>query len=229
MIMRSIKSQMNRPGLLGYISSLIYFSYGGGIKVGLELARDRQGFDLFYGVDTFDKRYIIEHEDGQFAEASTPDKVKRIKTAISFMDGIVAMEKTTFIDFGCGKGRALIVASKFGFQKLVGIELSQHAMDVCRKNLKKLSIPCSFLNESISDINYSTISIRTKNVIIYAYNPTTLSIIAKSCNKLIHDYPCLEIFLIYSNPQGSISTDMIPTIKLIGREHKLDMYKLSLD
>jgi len=218
-----LKSKINQPGLLGYISSLIYFSYGGGLKVGLEQARDRQGFDLFYGVDTFDKRYVVEHEDGQLAEASTPDKVKRIKTSILFMDGIVDMGKTTFIDFGCGKGRALIVASKFGFQSLVGIEFSPHAMEVCRNNLKKLSIPCSFFTESISEIDYSTTLIRSKNIIIYAYNPTTLSIIVESCNKLLQAYPNLRVFLIYTNPQGSISTAMIPTIKLISSKHKQDI------
>jgi SAM-dependent methyltransferase len=36
---------------------------------------------------------------------------------------------TTFVDLGCGKGRALIVATEYGFRRVVGVELSP---DLCR-------------------------------------------------------------------------------------------------
>ena len=39
----ALKSQKNKPGLLGYLSSLIFFSYGGGLKLvwsKLEIDRD---------------------------------------------------------------------------------------------------------------------------------------------------------------------------------------------
>ena len=37
---------------------------------------------------------------------------------------IEAPERYSFVDLGCGKGRALIVASEFGFHEILGLELS---------------------------------------------------------------------------------------------------------
>jgi hypothetical protein len=40
----------------------------------------------------------------------------------------VSPEKFTFVDLGCGKGRALLIAAQFPFPRLVGVEL---ATDLC--------------------------------------------------------------------------------------------------
>ncbi len=35
-----------------------------------------------------------------------------------------ALENYSFVDLGCGKGRALLMASEFGFREAVGVELA---------------------------------------------------------------------------------------------------------
>jgi SAM-dependent methyltransferase len=43
-----------------------------------------------------------------------------------------------FVDLGCGKGRALIVAGEFSFRKIQGIELSSRLAKIARENLARV-------------------------------------------------------------------------------------------
>ena len=42
----------------------------------------------------------------------------------------------TFIDFGAGKGRAMLVASEFSFRQVIGIELNPEIADIAQNNLE---------------------------------------------------------------------------------------------
>jgi SAM-dependent methyltransferase len=50
--------------------------------------------------------------------------------------------ESTFMDFGCGKGAAIILASRYEFKKYSGIEYSPELAEECRVNLRK------FMNRS---------------------------------------------------------------------------------
>src|SRR5712671_731625 len=40
-----------------------------------------------------------------------------------------------FIDFGSGKGRAMLVASQFHFRQVIGIELNPNLADIAQSNI----------------------------------------------------------------------------------------------
>jgi SAM-dependent methyltransferase len=46
-----------------------------------------------------------------------------------------AIEDYTFIDFGCGKGRAALLASELGFREVVGVELNAGLAEIARTNV----------------------------------------------------------------------------------------------
>jgi SAM-dependent methyltransferase len=41
-----------------------------------------------------------------------------------------------FVDFGCGKGRVLLVASEFPFRRIIGLEFAPQLAETARRNLK---------------------------------------------------------------------------------------------
>jgi hypothetical protein len=45
------------------------------------------------------------------------------------------IEHYTFLDFGAGKGRAMLVASEFPFHQVIGIELNPNLADIAQNNL----------------------------------------------------------------------------------------------
>src|SRR5258706_2882714 len=61
--------------------------------------------------------------------ASQPSIIRRAITALGTID------HHEFIDIGCGKGRAMVVASEFPFRSISGIELSPQLTKVARRNI----------------------------------------------------------------------------------------------
>jgi SAM-dependent methyltransferase len=61
---------------------------------------------------------------------SQPSIIRRAITALG------KTEDYDFIDLGCGKGRAIIVASEFQFRSISGIELSSDLAKIARRNIE---------------------------------------------------------------------------------------------
>lgn len=78
----------------------------------------------------------------------------------------------TFVDIGSGKGRVLLIAAEYGFQKIIGIELSPNLYQISKKNvntfLQKRSITAEIdiLNIDALDYNYTD-----NEAIFFLYNP----------------------------------------------------------
>ena len=45
--------------------------------------------------------------------------------------------QSTFVDIGCGLGRPIILALEFGFPNVIGIDISDKLIDLCKKNIPK--------------------------------------------------------------------------------------------
>jgi len=44
-------------------------------------------------------------------------------------------KESTFVDVGCGKGKALLLATDYGFQRAVGLEFSHELCEVAKRNV----------------------------------------------------------------------------------------------
>jgi SAM-dependent methyltransferase len=121
-----------------------------GIK---NLLRRIPGFQKFYsplwGIHPFDKQFGIETSGIVSAEEIHPDEhlASLISPYIGSQPSIVrkglsalgSYEGYTFIDYGCGKGRVVVVAGEFPFQEVVGVELSAALAATARANAAKVA------------------------------------------------------------------------------------------
>jgi len=82
---------------------------------------DRQ-FDRRYGVDTAD---VV----GDYG----PTHAGTFTRALRDVD--VDYRRFAFIDFGCGKGKALLLAARRPFKRIIGVELAPELVDVARRNV----------------------------------------------------------------------------------------------
>lgn len=83
--------------------------------------------DLYLGWNRphpFDREYGIETT----RHGSQPGIVRRVLATLP------DKSEFTFVDLGCGEGRALIVASEFNFDRIIGVDLSKPALDQAREN-----------------------------------------------------------------------------------------------
>jgi SAM-dependent methyltransferase len=111
----------------------------------------------------------------------------------------VDKKKSTLLDYGCGKGRAIITAAAFPFNKVIGVEIS-YLIDVAKKNIDKEKhrktnnielIHCDAMDYIIpADVN-----------IFYFYNPFRGAILEKVTRNIYSSFKDTprKIFIIFFN------------------------------
>jgi SAM-dependent methyltransferase len=105
-------------------------------------------FDLLHGTDTEEaiKVYKLDAVSGSYIhshgyQASHSNRVADILASLP-----MRREQYNFVDVGCGKGRALIVAAEIGFRNVTGVEISTALCEKARKNLSICGINGKVLN-----------------------------------------------------------------------------------
>ena len=92
-------------------------------------------FDRVYGTDTsgflYGEDILTGHPAEEHGSPYAGVQPSVLRTALATLPGI---EKSTFIDLGCGKGRPMLIASEFPFRDIVGVELSPPLAEAARKN-----------------------------------------------------------------------------------------------
>lgn len=108
-----------------------------------------------------------------------------------------------FIDFGCGKGRALFCAEYCGFNKLIGVELDAELINEARDNLRNYSRKrpeSSFEFECVNALDYR---IHDEAAIFYFFNPFSEKILKQVAQNIreSHQRKERELMVIYLNPK----------------------------
>lgn len=98
-------------------------------------------FDRRYGTETFERVELNHLEVGAHLKGSyetwmygpiNPQFFDEMMKGIS-----VPWAETTFVDIGAGKGLALMLASRYGFKRLWGIEFSRALVDAGERNVAR--------------------------------------------------------------------------------------------
>lgn len=108
----------------------------------------------------------------------------------------------TFIDFGCGKGRVVLMAAAYGFHHVIGVELAEELCSVAKRNVENYR---GYLPENVSiDIihaNAATFSVPDDATVFFLLNPfddTVIRHVLQGIGESLRrsDRP---IYLIYGN------------------------------
>lgn len=97
-------------------------------------------FDLVHGTDTFQRvpldQLILPPDNRDHARKYDPSPVGPFRRILA---GLSVRPSDVFVDFGCGKGRVLLLASHFPFRRVVGVEFSSELCAVARANVEAYS------------------------------------------------------------------------------------------
>ena len=98
-------------------------------------------WDLIHNVDTCGEIPLVElnfqsenKAPGLEYQSHHPRILRAFLQSLA-LDWAIDYEKYTFVDFGCGKGRVLLVASEFPFRRIVGVEFAVPLAEVAKRNL----------------------------------------------------------------------------------------------
>lgn len=113
------------------------------------------------------------------------------------------LKNTPFIDFGCGKGRALFVAEQCGFKHVIGVDIAKELID--HANANKLRYQKKSSDSSIEFIFSDAVSFKIPDnaCVFYFFNPFGENIMQQvvlNIIKSVRDNP-REVTCIYLNPK----------------------------
>jgi SAM-dependent methyltransferase len=136
-----------------------------------------------------------------------------VRSAIA---ALPSQQSFTFIDMGCGKGRALIVASEFHFRDIVGVELSPTLAKIARKNAQLIKTRFPNRTEiAIKEGDACAFQIPSGNIVVYLYNPFSEEILSKVIAALEAAIATeqREVYVVYMYPSFSDCIDVWPVFK----------------
>ncbi|RJO61063.1 class I SAM-dependent methyltransferase [candidate division WS5 bacterium] len=182
-------------------------------------------FDFKYGTDTV--RHVelrsleinSENLSRGHRYALTPEKA-----FIKLMAKIKFPVNSVFVDLGCGKGKILLLASQFGFSRVVGIEFSKSLCECARNNISVYGAKKT-LNSTLEVVHSDVVDYEIKDDenVFYLFNPfddTVLSNVLGNIIKSVEKAP-RKVYLIYYIPyHGNI-------IEQCGNFKRLDRYFFS--
>jgi SAM-dependent methyltransferase len=168
-------------------------------------------FDREYGVDTTGLIW------GEALETSSPEASywatgyygiapSAFNTALDRL--ALDWARFTFVDVGCGKGRALLLATRFPFRSLLGIELSPALAAVAQRNLELFRAPWKQPNVDATVIaaDATTVALPSGPLLLFLYHPFAAPVMRRFLTHLLTStglpgQPPREVYLLYTNPE----------------------------
>jgi SAM-dependent methyltransferase len=112
-------------------------------------------------------------------------------------------ESYTFVDLGCGKGRALILASELPFKRILGIELAPSLVSIVRRNARVIrkKHPKRTALEIVKG-DATAVPLPEGDLVVFLYHPFGPELVARIVSRMIDAVAGRDrvIFFIYENP-----------------------------
>lgn len=126
------------------------------------------------------------------------------------------MQESTMVDFGCGKGRGLLLAAEFGVKRAIGVEFSGGLCAIAAQNLiRHRAVENSRTELRVVHADATRFRIPSDANLFFFFNPFGGSTLARVLDRIdasLRRYP-RPALLMYCNPQ--------PLDILIGRGYPL--------
>ncbi len=187
--------------------------------------RQRQSereFDLLYGVDTAGSIPLgnleIEFDTQIYGAAYQPIHHVDFASLLVALD--LPIEKMTFVDFGSGKGRAILLAGKLPFKRIVGVEFSEVLHKIACQNLERYTgeLNCADIELICADaVEYELPS--SDPLVLYFYNPFERPVMQRVVSRVVESLRSRprRIVVIYFTPDHADAWEAIPDLRLINR------------
>jgi len=136
------------------------------------------------------------------------------------------LDKNLFIDYGSGKGAAIIHAKKIGFKETLGVEFAKELHETAVKNIEKLN-----LKKVESLYADATTHIAPLHVsVIYLFNPFDELVMEKVIQNLVKqkEHFTNDVYVIYGNASCDILKNYFELIekKVYPSGATADFYKI---
>jgi SAM-dependent methyltransferase len=169
-------------------------------------------FDQRYSVDTSGLINASELRSGHPHDAfntayygMAPSRFRRVMQRWIADEGHPAIENYSFIDLGCGKGRAVLMASEFGFRQAIGVELHSSLAKIAEANIARwmaaghITFPLKIVRQDAADFEFPSGA-----CLLYLFHPFTAPVLSRVIERIESEFAgrSAQLDVIYFNPEA---------------------------
>ena len=156
-------------------------------------------------------------------EPSTLPKFERAMQAVAIEHG-----RFTFVDYGSGKGRVLLLAAQYPFRRVIGVEMSAALNAAATANIEafRRRRPLSARIELVTG-DARDLPVPDGGLVVYLYNPFDATILREVWDQLrasIRNEP-RPLFVIYVNPLHRQVFDAAAELDCVHEEPAVVVYQ----
>lgn len=189
-----------------------------GPKIAYQHLPQVSAFDCSYGVDTAGMRPWQDLGDGSWSDIyatnyypSSPEALREAFRRLPDPEGF------SFVDLGCGKGRALIVASEFPFKAIVGVEKAPELVRIAEDNARIVALAHPGRTPiRVATGDAATFALPAGDLVVYLFHPfwtpVMQSVVARIGAALADGGR--RLFVVYLNPSVRGPWDACPELEV---------------
>jgi SAM-dependent methyltransferase len=192
--------------------------------------RAKHPFDRLHRVDTSGLIYadglITGHEHDSHSSGYYATAPSMFHSAMTGWGATLAgsgfkLSEYTFVDIGCGKGRAVMLASEYGFREIIGVELNPRLAAVAQRNLTRwMRTRRKCRNVRIVHGDALSIPVPDGPVLLYFFNSFEREMVELLLARLVEvaSIRTAPIDLIYVHPEHGALFAQTPAIQVLAEE-----------
>jgi SAM-dependent methyltransferase len=170
-------------------------------------------FDVKNGTDTSGLvplwKLSIASKNVRFCKGYLPTEQWELEAAVKTLDEDIT--SFTFVDLGCGKGRAVLIAARLGFRRAIGVEFAAELADIARKNIQIMGLT----NASIVHGDATEFAFPEGDLVVFLFNPFGPEVMTKVAANLEQRRQG-KLYVIYAKPYFAHLFDASRAIKRLG-------------
>ena len=170
-------------------------------------------FDQAHGVDTSGFVFGGDIDTGSPADFYNTAYWAISPSSLSAALAVLPLDPAgfTFVDLGCGKGRALLVAAHHGFGRLLGVEISPSLAAIARANLAR------FPNAEVRTQDATVVEYPDTLLVIFLYHPFLAKVLRQALSNLMRQRATLprELYILFANPSYQSLFSRLPAFQEI--------------
>lgn len=186
-------------------------------------------WDIAHRVDTCGEVQIADfdfqnpHKDPGLTYHSHHPKI--IHSAISSLN--IQYEDYTFVDYGCGKGRVVLLALEYPFRKVIGFDFSPQLMEIARRNLRRYRGKKRRSRAEMLTADATEFEVPSGPLVLYFYQPFHAPVM----ERVLHNIEASvrrarrDVFVLYS---GRVTRDRFfgqrENYTRLKRDRYMDLY-----
>lgn len=194
-------------------------------KIWQRIGYKRKGID-FSTQNIYDLTRTGEYQEHGTALVST--SIDFLTQLLNDLENIVgkAIDKELFVDYGSGKGAAIIHAKELGFKKTIGVEFAKELHEQAVDNIEKLNL------ENVESLyaDATTYALPNNISLIYLFNPFDEVVMSKVIENILAQKEEFErdVYVIYGNASCSILREKLELLdeKIYVSGARAEFYKI---